>query len=93
MSINRSEMVERISEQALLSRSQAAAALAAFESVVTAEVKSGGEVKLSGFLTIDVVERAERSGRNPRTGEPIVIAATKAPRVTVGRALKEAAKA
>jgi len=45
---------------------------------------------LVGFLTVDVVERAEREGRNPQTGKPMKIAASKAPRFKVGKKLRDA---
>ena len=50
-------------------------------------------VQLVGFGTFDVAERAAREGRNPQTGEPMPIAASKAPRFKAGKALKDAINA
>ncbi|MCL1861970.1 MAG: HU family DNA-binding protein, partial [Defluviitaleaceae bacterium] len=48
------------------------------------------KVQLVGFMTIDVVARAEREGRNPQTGQAMKIAASKAPRFKVGKKLRDA---
>ena len=65
-------------------------ALKAFEEAVTAELVAGGEVRLVGFGTFDVKERAAHEGVNPQSGEKIQIAASKAPRFKAGKALKDA---
>lgn len=92
MTLNRAALTEAVSHSAQLTHTQSLAAVAAVEQALIDAVASGTPVRLNGLLSIDVVERAERTGRNPRTGEHIVIAATRVPRVTAGRALKEAAK-
>lgn len=51
-----------------------------FIDVVTNTVAKGEDVKISGFGTFSVVERAERTARNPKTGESIIVAPTKAPK-------------
>jgi DNA-binding protein HU-beta len=56
----------------------------------TAVLKSGGEVRLLGFGSFSVAERAAREGRNPATGATIQIAASKQPRFKAGKGLKEA---
>ena len=58
---------------------------------VTAAMEKGDDVKLPGFGSFEVQERGERQGRNLRTGEPLVIAASKAVRFSVGSKLKAAA--
>ena len=73
-----------------LSKKDAEKALKAFEDVVTAELVAGGDVRLVGFGTFDVKERAAHEGVNPQTKEKIMIAASKAPRFKVGKALKDA---
>ncbi len=55
-------------------------------------LKRGEDVVLTGFGTFKVVKRKARKGRNPYTGEEIRISATKAPKFTPGKALKEAVK-
>ena len=57
---------------------------------VTNALKNGDTVTLVGFGTFYVGERAERQGRNPKTGEPLTIAAAKTPKFRAGKALKDA---
>jgi len=54
------------------------------------QLKEGGKVQLVGFGTFEAVERAAKEGRNPQTGEPMKIAACKAPKFKAGKALKDA---
>ena len=61
-------------------------------SSITKSLKKGVDVTLVGFGTFKVVKRKARKGRNPSTGEEIQIKATKAPKFTPGKALKEAVK-
>lgn len=75
-----------------LTKSQAAAALQAVEDAITAALAEGGNVSWIGFGTFTVKERAARTGRNPKTGEEIQIAAAKVPSFKAGKALKEAIK-
>ena len=56
------------------------------------EVVAGGKVQLVGFGTFEAVERAAREGRNPLTGKPMKIAASKAPKFKAGKAFKDAVK-
>lgn len=88
--MNKTELVAKIAEQAGIKKTDAEKALKAFEEVVTSELVAGGEVRLVGFGTFDVKERAAHTGVNPRTKETIEIAASKAPRFKVGKALKDA---
>ena len=53
-------------------------------------VIAGDKVQLIGFGTFETVERAERQGRNPKTGETMTIAASKAPKFKAGKAFKDA---
>ncbi|WP_183168276.1 HU family DNA-binding protein, partial [Azomonas macrocytogenes] len=57
---------------------------------ITAELKAGHDVTLVGFGTFSVKERAARTGRHPRTGEELAIAAAKLPGFKPGKALKDA---
>ena len=61
----------------------------AFVDVVTDELVKGEKIQLVGFGTFEVSERPEREGRNPRTGETMKIAASKAPKFKAGKALKD----
>jgi DNA-binding protein HU-beta len=61
-------------------------------SSITQSLKKGEDVTLTGFGSFKVVKRKARKGRNPYTGEEIKIKATKAPKFTAGKALKDAVK-
>ena len=91
--MNKTEMIAAIAEQAGISKKDAEKALKAFTDVVTAELKKDEKVALVGFGTFEVSTRAEREGRNPQSGEPMKIAASKAPKFKAGKALKDALNA
>ncbi len=61
----------------------------AFTETVADELKKGEKIQLVGFGTFEVAERPAREGRNPRTGETMKIAASKAPKFKAGKALKD----
>ena len=88
--MNKTELVAAVADQAEISKKYAQKALAAFTAVVTDELKKGEKVQLVGFGTFEVVERKEREGRNPQSGETMKIAASKAPKFKAGKALKDA---
>ena len=88
--MNKTELVNKISEQADVTKADAGRAIDAFIEAVTDELKSGGSVSLVGFGTFKVSERAARTGRNPQTGETIQIAASKNPSFKSGKSLKDA---
>ncbi|MFC3914270.1 HU family DNA-binding protein [Pseudaeromonas sharmana] len=88
--MNKSQLVDKISEGADLSKAAAGRALDAFIDAVTEAMKDGDQVALVGFGTFLLRERASRSGRNPQTGETIEIAAAKIPAFKAGKALKDA---
>lgn len=88
--MNKTELIATIAKQSGLSKADSTRALQAFECAVIDELSNGGEVALIGFGTFSVGERAERQGRNPKTGEAITIAASKAVKFKAGKALKEA---
>ena len=91
--MNKGELVAAIADKTELTKADAEKALKAFIETVSEELKNGGKVQLMGFGTFEVVERGERTGRNPQTGEEMKIAASKAPRFKVGKALKDALNA
>ena len=88
--MNKTELIAAMAEQAQISKKDAEAALKAFTDVVANELKANGKVQLVGFGTFEVSERAAREGRNPQTGAPMKIAASKAPKFKAGKALKDA---
>ena len=91
--MNKTELVAAIAAQAELSKKDSEKALKAFVDVVTEELKKGEKIQLVGFGTFEVSERAAREARNPQTGEPMNIAACKAPKFKAGKALKDAVNA
>ncbi|APJ18983.1 HU family DNA-binding protein [Acinetobacter baumannii] len=88
--MNKSDLIANIAMDANLTKSQAAAALQAVEDAIAAALAEGGSVSWIGFGTFSVKERAARTGRNPKTGEELQIAAAKVPSFKAGKALKEA---
>ncbi|EJE8675353.1 HU family DNA-binding protein [Vibrio parahaemolyticus] len=88
--MNRSQLIEHIADSADISKAKADAALSALIEGVTDTLSSGDDVALIGFGTFKVNQRAARTGRNPKTGEEIQIAAAKVPAFKAGKALKEA---
>lgn len=85
----KNELIATVAEQAKLSKTIAAAAVDATFDAIAASLKAGDEVKLIGFGSFSVVTRAAREGRNPRTGKPVTINASKAPKFTPGKGLKD----
>nr|WP_314898571.1 HU family DNA-binding protein [uncultured Deefgea sp.] len=88
--MNKSELIDAIAESAGLSKAAAGKALDATIEAISGALKSGDEVTLVGFGSFHVSEREERTGRNPRTGESITIAAAKQPKFRAGKSLKDA---
>lgn len=88
--MNKTDLVNHIATTAGINKTQATAALQAFETAVVDTLANGGTVALIGFGTFAVKERAARAGRNPQTGETIQIAASKVPSFKAGKALKDA---
>ena len=86
--MNKTELVSAMAEEAGLSKKDAEKALKAFTDVVEPELKKGGKVQLVCFGTFEVSQRSAREGRNPQSGKPMKIAASKAPKFKAGKALK-----
>jgi len=86
--MNHTELISAVAEQAGLSKADTGKALEALINVVTDTLKQGDEVRISGFGTFGISERAERQGRNPQTGEAITIAASKSVKFSPAAALK-----
>ncbi|NTV06941.1 MAG: HU family DNA-binding protein [Chlorobiaceae bacterium] len=87
--MSKAVLVEKIADKAKLTKVDADRALKAFISVVSESLKNGEDVSLVGFGTFSIVDRAEREGRNPLTGEAITIAAKKVVKFKPGKTLKE----
>lgn len=88
--MNKTELIEHIANDAELSKSAAARALNATLDAVRKQLKKGGTVQIVGFGTFSAPKRAARTGRNPRTGEAIEIAAARVPKFSPGQGLKDA---
>lgn len=90
--MNKTQLVEKIAANADLSKASAGRALDAFIEAVSDTLQSGDQVALVGFGTFQVRTRAARTGRNPKTGEEIKIAAANVPAFVAGKALKDSVK-
>jgi len=88
--MNKAEIVEYVAKKADLTKADAQRACEAMLEGIKTTLKKGGEVRLVGFGTFSVAKRAATTGRNPRTGEPIKIPASKQPKFKAGKELKEA---
>lgn len=87
--MNRNDLALDIATRTNMSRVEATKAVEAVFSSITDALKKGEEVKIVGFGTFTVSDRAASEGRNPKTGEPIQIPASKVPRFKAGKGLKE----
>ena len=87
--MNKGELIAKIAE-AGLSKKDAGIALDAAIAAIGDALAKGESVQLVGFGTFSVKERAARTGRNPKTGEPLKIAASKVPGFKAGKGLKDA---
>ena len=90
--MTKAELVAAIAKEADVSQKDAGAVLDAVFSVVSKEVKKGNEVSVPGWIKFSRVERKARTARNPQTGEPIKVPASKSVKVAAGSKLKAAVK-
>ncbi len=88
--MNKTQFVEAVAAKADLKKKDAEAAVNAVIAVIEDALKAGDKVQLIGFGTFEVKERGARECRNPRTGETIQVAASKAPAFAAGKAFKDA---
>lgn len=87
--MNKSSLIAAVAQKAGLSKKDADAAVNAVIDVIADTLKEGDKVQIIGFGSFEVKERPERLGRNPSTGEAIVIPASKSPVFKAGKALKD----
>ncbi|MGG4392184.1 DNA-binding protein [Priestia megaterium] len=90
--MKKAEFVEAVASKSELTKQEAKKAVDALFETISTTLAKGEKVQLVGFGTFEVRERAERTGRNPQTGEEMTIPATKVPAFKVGKELKEAVK-
>ena len=88
--MTKNKLVEIIANAAGISKNAAARALDAFMDSVTKSLREGKDIMLVGFGAFRTSQRVARTGRNPRTGEPMKIPAIKVVRFSAGKKLKEA---
>lgn len=87
--MNKAELIERMAEDAGITKSAASAALDSLLDNITRSLKKGDRVTLVGFGSFDVSSRKARVGRNPQTGQEIEIAARTVPKFSAGKGLKD----
>jgi DNA-binding protein HU-beta len=87
--MNKNELIAAVADAADLTKAKAAEAVDAFIDAVSTAMAKGDEVRLVGFGTFAVVQRQATTGRNPRNGQVIKIAASKQPKFRPGKALKD----
>jgi DNA-binding protein HU-beta len=87
--MNKSELIDAIAAASELTKSDAGKALDGFLEAVKTALSKGESVALVGFGTFSVKQRAERKGRNPQTGNEIIIKAAKIPAFKAGKTLKD----
>ena len=88
--MTKTELAEQMAQDAGISKAIADTALRSCIDRITNSLQNGQEVTIVGFGTFSVTSRAARTGRNPQTGEPITIKASRVPRFKPGKTLKDA---
>ncbi|MDA2639237.1 HU family DNA-binding protein [Bacillus paranthracis] len=88
--MNKTELIQQVAIKTGLKRPQASLAVDSVFASIQQALQNGDNVQLIGFGTFEVRERAAREGRNPSTGESLIIPAKKAPAFKAGKQLKEA---
>lgn len=88
--MNKAELIDAVAAAADISKGDAGRAVEAVTQSIADELSKGGQVAIVGFGTYQVKHRAARTGRNPKTGEPLEIKATNVPSFKAGKALKDA---
>jgi DNA-binding protein HU-beta len=88
--VNKNDLVAAVADNAGLTKADASKAVDGVFDAITDALKQGGEVRIVGFGTFAVASRKATTGRNPRTGETINIAASKQPKFKAGKGLKDA---
>ncbi len=87
--MNKSQLIKAVAEKSELSQKQITEVLSLVEDTLVETLKAGDRVQISGFGTFEVRERAERKGRNPKTGEVVSVPACKYLAFVPAKAVKE----
>ena len=88
--MNKNELISKVAETSGLTKADAARAVDGVLDSISSSLSSKQEVHLAGFGTFTVTHRKATTGRNPRTGAPIQIAASNMPKFRPGKGLREA---
>ena len=88
--MNKTELIEALAHETDMSKAAAGRAIDTLIELITKSVAKKQDVQLIGFGTFKAAKRAARTGKNPRTGEPLKIAAATVPKFTPGAAFKAA---
>jgi len=88
--MNKNDLIGAVADASGLTKSDATKAVEGVFDAITSALKKGDEVRLVGFGTFSVAKRKASTGRNPRTGEPMKIKASSAPKFKAGKGLKDA---
>lgn len=87
--MNKTELISAVSAATNVSKKDTAAVIEEMLKTIAQAMTDGDKVQLIGFGTFETRTRGERTGKNPRTGETVKIAACKAPAFKAGKALKD----
>ncbi|NER78954.1 MAG: HU family DNA-binding protein [Leptolyngbya sp. SIO1D8] len=87
--MNKGELVDKVAEKSGVTKKQADSVLTAAIEAIMETVSEGDKVTLVGFGSFERRDRKEREGRNPKTGETMIIPATKVPAFSAGKQFKE----
>lgn len=90
--MNKTQLIEAVAKESNLKKKEAEAAVNALLTTIETALREGEKVQIVGFGTFEVKNREAHQGRNPATGESIMIPASKHPSFTAGKALKDALK-
>lgn len=90
--MTKTEFIAEVAQKLNVGKTQAEEAVKAFLETVEEKLADGERIQLTGFGTFEVVERAAREGRNPKTGEAMTIPETKSPKFKPGKSLKDLVK-
>jgi len=88
--VNKNDLVASVADNAGLTKADAAKAVDGVFDAISDALKKNDDVRIVGFGTFSVAKRKATTGRNPRTGEAIQIAASKQPKFKAGKGLKDA---
>ncbi len=88
--MTKSDLITTVAGSTGLTKKDTEKVVSGFLAAVTDALASGDKVQVVGFGTFEVRDRKEREGRNPSTGEPMTIPASRVPAFKAGKALKDA---